>query len=495
MHTEGEAFIRPFCYVANVTARTRDLIARDPALAAILAELGRRVDDDPGHDVAHCLRVAEWTVDLADGLVDPRLAIAAALLHDVVNLPKDSPDRSSASRRSAEVARGLLGNLGFSRREIEDVADAITTHSFSTGLIPTTPLGEALQDADRLEALGALGVLRAASCGARLGAKYVHASDPWASARPLDDAAYTVDHFFTKLLGLWRTLRTRRGRAEAKKRTEVMKSFLGDLAREMGLATPTFEAFDDAARDVSDEQLEIYEHSADTYDELVTSEDHEKNLVAAIERKRHLTGARVLEVGVGTGRITSQLLDHGASVVGFERAAPMLAVARRKLERFTSERLELHRADARSLPIDDGGFDLAIAGWVFGHFRHWMPDAWKATIGRAVDEMSRGLNEGGVVVIVETMGTAATEPAPPNAALAEYYAWLESLGFEREVIRTDYRFADVETAGRVLGAFFGDRLRDFVKRERSVVVPEYTAVFTRPRGVVSVRGGTSSPVA
>ena len=153
-------------------------IERDEGLASLLLEVRGRLDDDPGHDISHCLRVALWTMRLGGDVVDPRCAIAAALLHDVVNLAKDSPERSDASRRSAEVARALLPKYGFASRQVEAIAEAILTHSFSLGRIPHTPLGEALQDADRLEALGALGILRAASCGARMGATYFDGGDP-----------------------------------------------------------------------------------------------------------------------------------------------------------------------------------------------------------------------------------------------------------------------------------------------------------------------------
>ena len=74
-------------------------------LPGLLAQAAERFDDDPGHDLQHALRVARWTLRLSDGQVPPRLALAAAVLHDIVNLPKDSPDRAQASERSAAVAR------------------------------------------------------------------------------------------------------------------------------------------------------------------------------------------------------------------------------------------------------------------------------------------------------------------------------------------------------------------------------------------------------
>jgi len=211
----------------------KDVIERDPALARILEVARKHLTGDPGHDVAHCLRVAHWTIKLGDS-IDPRHAIAAALLHDIPNIPKDSPDRTRASELAADHARRLLGELGFDAASITLMSEAVHDHSYSTGRVPRSPLGDALQDADRLEALGALGILRTASCGARMGADYFDADDPWAERRELDDARHTVDHFFKKLLLLAPTLRTAAGRAEAERRTAFMVEFLRQLGSEIG---------------------------------------------------------------------------------------------------------------------------------------------------------------------------------------------------------------------------------------------------------------------
>ena len=216
-------------------------IAADPALATLLAEARARDaagPHDPTHDVAHAMRVADWTLRLAGAEVDAREAFAAALLHDAVNPPKDSPERALASARSAERARERLPALGFAPEAVARIADAIRDHSFSRGAVPATPLGRALQDADRLEALGAIGLLRCISTGVRLGGEWFHAEDPWAEARPLDDTRYSVDHFFTKLLLLPATMCTEAGRAEAERRAAFLREFLARLAEELGRAAP-----------------------------------------------------------------------------------------------------------------------------------------------------------------------------------------------------------------------------------------------------------------
>lgn len=215
------------------TSNVSALIDGDPALRAVLAHVEQHFDTDAAHDIAHCLRVAGWTIRLADGAVPDRLSIAAALLHDVVNVPKNHLDRAFASERSAEVARRLLSELGFVPDDVDLVADAVRDHSFTRGATPTSTLGKALQDADRLEALGVIGTFRCIATGVRFDAEFFDANDPWASGRALDDKRYSVDHFFVKLLKLPSTFQTEEGRREAERRANVMRTLLRELGTEL----------------------------------------------------------------------------------------------------------------------------------------------------------------------------------------------------------------------------------------------------------------------
>ena len=218
----------------NRPGRTTDTMATDPVLRAIVREVESRLDDDAAHDMGHLTRVADWTVRLAGDAVTARVCIAAALLHDIVNIPKTHPDRARASEQSAAVARALLPQFDFTTDEITSIADAIRDHSFSRGAVPESTLGKALQDADRLEALGVIGTFRCVATGVRFDAEFFHATDPWASHRPLDDAHYSVDHYFTKLLRLPATFHTTGGRDEAERRADVMRRLLESLALELG---------------------------------------------------------------------------------------------------------------------------------------------------------------------------------------------------------------------------------------------------------------------
>lgn len=206
-------------------------IDADPLLARVIESIRARDDGDAAHDADHSLRVAMWTMRI-DPSLDAREAIAAALLHDAINVPKDSPGRGTASEVCASHARQLLaGELD--EAAIDRIAGAIRDHSYTRGATPETALGRALQDADRLEAIGALGIMRCISTGARMGSRYFDGADPFAHDRPLDDKRYSIDHFYVKLLGLEATMCTEVGRLEARRRTGFLRAFLDELYSEL----------------------------------------------------------------------------------------------------------------------------------------------------------------------------------------------------------------------------------------------------------------------
>ena len=218
--------------------RLLELITDDPKLAALWQVVQAQEDGDAAHGCAHLLRVAVSTLRFVPARFPVREAIAAALLHDLVNVPKDSPQRAKASELSAEKARPILAREGFSAAAIEGITEAIRDHSFSRGALPRTELAKALQDADRLEALGVIGVFRTIATGVRMGARFFDDGDPWACDRPLNDRQYTVDHFFQKLLLLPESKTTAAGKAAAQRRARFMVQLLSQLGEELGVPLP-----------------------------------------------------------------------------------------------------------------------------------------------------------------------------------------------------------------------------------------------------------------
>lgn len=212
----------------------------DPRLDAVAAAArALYTGEDPGHDWSHVERVLASCAAIGREVgADLGVLLPAALLHDVVNRPKDDPRRSLASREAADAARPVLAEAGYEEEEIARIGAIILEHSYTLGRPPSSAESAVLQDADRLDALGAVGILRAATCGCRLGAGYYHSADPFARGRDLDDGRYTIDHFYTKLLGLPATLHTAPARREAERRAAMMRAFLDELALELDQERP-----------------------------------------------------------------------------------------------------------------------------------------------------------------------------------------------------------------------------------------------------------------
>ncbi len=192
--------------------------------------------DDGSHDVGHLARVwANARVILAAEGGDGEVLAAAVLLHDCVHVEKSSPLRSQASRLAAERGRRVLGELGWERSRIEAVGHAIEAHSFSAGIAPVTLEARILQDADRLEAIGAIGVARCFYTAGRMGSALYDAGDPRGERRAFDDGAFAIDHFRTKLLTLEGGFQTATGGWLARERTQLVADFLAAFEGEIGL--------------------------------------------------------------------------------------------------------------------------------------------------------------------------------------------------------------------------------------------------------------------
>ncbi len=162
------------------------------------------------------------------------IVLPAAWLHDCVTVPKDSPLRAQASTLAAAGANDFLQEHGYPRAYLPAIRHAIEAHSFSAGITPRTLEAMVVQDADRLDALGAVGIARCLMLGGALGKPLYDPDAPFPQQRPPDDTRNVIDHFYVKLLKLADTMHTRAGKAEAAQRTIFMREFLRQLGHEIG---------------------------------------------------------------------------------------------------------------------------------------------------------------------------------------------------------------------------------------------------------------------
>lgn len=202
-------------------------------------KFARKIQDlnfgnDPAHDLAHFRRVVKTAKHLAaqeSAVIE--VVVPGAWLHDFVNVPKNDSRRSLASKLSADAATQYLKDLGYPEEYLDRIYHTIEAHSFSAKIEPKTIEAEIVQDADRLDGLGAIGIARTFSVAGLLHRRIYDIADPFAQNRELDELQFTVDHFYVKLFKTAETLRTQAGRAEGALRAQYMRDFLKRMAEEI----------------------------------------------------------------------------------------------------------------------------------------------------------------------------------------------------------------------------------------------------------------------
>jgi uncharacterized protein len=207
----------------------------DPMLARLEAiAVTRAAGNGPAHDHLHVRRVAAVarTIASAEG-ADVRVAVAAALLHELFNYPKDHPESARSGDVCAAQAAELMALEGCPPAFIQRVTYAIAVHSFSRGITPDTLEAKVLQDADRLDAIGAIGIARCFASCADLKRPFYSDLDPFCDTRAPDDKAWGLDHFYRKLLRIPETLHTPTARRLADGRLVFMRAYLEQLGGEI----------------------------------------------------------------------------------------------------------------------------------------------------------------------------------------------------------------------------------------------------------------------
>jgi len=189
---------------------------------------------DPSHDYLHVCRVANMAVKLAkEENADLNIVVPAAFFHDCVNVPKNDPRRKEASRLSAEAAVEYLKSVNYPEEYFDRIKHAIIAHSFSANITAETIEAKVVQDADRLDGLGAIGIARCFTVSGLLKRPYYCEGDMMAERRTPDDGLYTVDHFFVKLFRVAGQLQTIAACKEGQRRVLFMKDYLAQLQSEI----------------------------------------------------------------------------------------------------------------------------------------------------------------------------------------------------------------------------------------------------------------------
>jgi uncharacterized protein len=191
--------------------------------------------EDPSHDICHAIRVlknAEYISSKEGGDLD--VIVPAALFHDIICYPKNSPNSKHSTKASADFATVILKELPqFPQSKISKVNIAIEQCSFSKGIVPELLEAKILQDADRLEATGVISIMRTFCSAGLMKSKLYNDDDPFCKNREPDSLEYALDLFYSRLLKVKDTMHTGTARNIGERRTRVLQEFLENLELEL----------------------------------------------------------------------------------------------------------------------------------------------------------------------------------------------------------------------------------------------------------------------
>lgn len=193
-----------------------------------------RSSSDPAHDFMHVERVLRNAkVIMNEVPADTEVVFPAVLLHEIFNYPKGHPRSKYSGDVCAEQANEVLVKFDYPLHKREKVLDSIRFHSFSRGVVPQHIEGKIMQDADRLDALGAIGIARLFATCADMKRPFYDSTDPFAHNRELDDKTNGLDHFYTKLFKLVDGMHTDVAKEIALQRTQFMQDYIRQFQLEI----------------------------------------------------------------------------------------------------------------------------------------------------------------------------------------------------------------------------------------------------------------------
>lgn len=192
--------------------------------------------DDPAHSFSHIQRVLLNAENIAqtEPQADFEVILPAILFHDVVNYAKNDPRNKYSTEESAEKAENILVKVKeYPKNKIEAVKECITRTSFSKGLPAKTIEQKILQDADMLEATGAIAIMRTFTTGGTMKRALYDTVDPLVTKREPNDFKYSLDLFYSRLLKVKDRMNTQRGKEIAVRRIQFLEKFIEELALEI----------------------------------------------------------------------------------------------------------------------------------------------------------------------------------------------------------------------------------------------------------------------
>lgn len=187
-----------------------------------------------GHDITHTLRVKDLCLYIA-GIEggDVEILEACALLHDIGRAEEIKNPGTDHAFISAQMAPGILKAARFPAHKIESVIYSIINHRYSLQVTPTTLEARILQDADRLDISGAIGIAMTFAYSGAYRHMLYHPDDPMCEKHKPDDNKYAMDHILSKLIQLPASMHTNTARRMANERKAFLLSFIDQFKQEI----------------------------------------------------------------------------------------------------------------------------------------------------------------------------------------------------------------------------------------------------------------------
>ncbi len=192
-------------------------------------------DTDVSHDFEHALRVlsnAERIAEVEHGDLD--VIVPAALFHDLIVYQKNHPDKHRSQEESAKAAEHILNVMDdFPQDKIAKVKQCILECSFTKGIIPELLESKILQDADGLEATGAISIMRTYSSTGQMKRPFYNSDDPFCENHKADAQQFALDLFYERLLKVAERMHTKTAKKIAQRRTDFLIDFLHEFKLEL----------------------------------------------------------------------------------------------------------------------------------------------------------------------------------------------------------------------------------------------------------------------
>lgn len=223
----------------------------------------------------------------------------------------------------------------------------------------------------------------------------------------------------------------------------------------------------------------IYNNHSLQYDELVNHEDYKNNLRSYLLEKFDFKGKKVIEFGVGTGRVTKMFAELAHNIFCYDKSLHMLEKAIINLKPYT-QKIEYSQCDNNNIEKINMKADIVIEGWSFGHAINENPEKIATLTNKLYSDCARLLNKDGIMIVIETLGTNVKNASAPSKSLEKFYQLLvNSYGFNKKIIRTDYLFESMEEAKRIMSFFFGTNLGNKLNISSEGIVKEFTGIWSK----------------